>query len=149
MQFKPADVFYSVGEGALTKDRAKAVLKAKGAELRTRARGQRATTIKARSGVLRHALHVVEGELNRLDIPFMFTRVSPCNALFGRQPAMLPDLPLLDHELQTETSDHFGELIICRVSIEAITQAAAIAKTNRALRTKTTMTGQHYYDGDL
>eukprot|EP00959_Pyramimonas_sp_CCMP1952_P018153 384443-Pyramimonas_sp.AAC.1 len=29
-------------------------------------------------------------------------------------------------------------------------QAAAVAKTNRALRTKTTITGQHYYDeGDL
>eukprot|EP00959_Pyramimonas_sp_CCMP1952_P276708 5784120-Pyramimonas_sp.AAC.1 len=55
-------------------------------------------------------LHVMEAELNRLDIPLVPTRllhealfaanaftfyseVSPCNALFGRQPAMLPDLP--------------------------------------------------------
>eukprot|EP00959_Pyramimonas_sp_CCMP1952_P043375 907209-Pyramimonas_sp.AAC.1 len=53
---------------------------------------------------------VVEAELNRLYIPLVFTRllheascaanaltfyneVSPCNALLGRQPAMLPDLP--------------------------------------------------------
>eukprot|EP00959_Pyramimonas_sp_CCMP1952_P090023 1884499-Pyramimonas_sp.AAC.2 len=40
---------------------------------------------------------------------------------------MLPDLPVLDHEQPTETSDHSRE------------------QTNRALRTKTTVTGQHYY----
>eukprot|EP00959_Pyramimonas_sp_CCMP1952_P191735 4009374-Pyramimonas_sp.AAC.1 len=34
--------------------------------------------------------------------------------------------------------------------MKAITQATAVAKTNRALRTKTTITGQQYYDeGDL
>eukprot|EP00959_Pyramimonas_sp_CCMP1952_P330467 6919886-Pyramimonas_sp.AAC.1 len=40
--------------------------------------------------------------------------------------------------------------MIRRVWIEAITQATAAAKTNRALRTKAAITGQHYYDeGDL
>eukprot|EP00959_Pyramimonas_sp_CCMP1952_P002220 45908-Pyramimonas_sp.AAC.1 len=63
---------------------------------------------------------------------------------------MLPDLPVLDHAQPTETSYHFREQTICRVCIEAITQATAVAKTNRALRTKTTIAGQHYYDeGDL
>eukprot|EP00959_Pyramimonas_sp_CCMP1952_P403969 8464786-Pyramimonas_sp.AAC.1 len=55
----------------------------------------------------------MEAELNRLDTPFVSTRllhqalfaasaftfyseVSPCSALFGRQPATLPDLPILD-----------------------------------------------------
>eukprot|EP00959_Pyramimonas_sp_CCMP1952_P017549 372401-Pyramimonas_sp.AAC.1 len=109
-QFGPAKLFYYDGEGALNNDTAKAVLKAKGAELRIRARGQHATTIEARNGILRHLLHVMEAELNRLDIPPVFTRllhealfaanaftfyseVSPYNALIGRQPAMLPDLP--------------------------------------------------------
>eukprot|EP00959_Pyramimonas_sp_CCMP1952_P399101 8362819-Pyramimonas_sp.AAC.1 len=71
----------------------------------------------------------MEAELNRLDIPLVFTRllhealfaasaftfyndVSPCNALFGRQPAMIPDLPVLDHEQATETSDHSREQTI-------------------------------------
>eukprot|EP00959_Pyramimonas_sp_CCMP1952_P251864 5262472-Pyramimonas_sp.AAC.1 len=45
---------YSNGEGALNNDTAKAVLQAKGTELRMRARGQRATTIDANSGALRH-----------------------------------------------------------------------------------------------
>ena len=104
----------------------------------------------------------METELQRLDIPLVFTRllhealfacsvftffneVSPYNALFGRQPAMLPDFPVLDHEQETETSDHNREQTIRRKSLEAITQATAVAKANRALRTKTTMTGQHYY----
>eukprot|EP00959_Pyramimonas_sp_CCMP1952_P115669 2418230-Pyramimonas_sp.AAC.1 len=47
-------------EGALNADNTKAVHKAKGTELRMRARGQRARTLKARSGILRHLLHVMK-----------------------------------------------------------------------------------------
>eukprot|EP00959_Pyramimonas_sp_CCMP1952_P252589 5277467-Pyramimonas_sp.AAC.1 len=54
MQIGPAEVFYFDGEGALNNGTAKAVLKAKGTELRTRARGQHATTTEARNGILRH-----------------------------------------------------------------------------------------------
>eukprot|EP00959_Pyramimonas_sp_CCMP1952_P225346 4712804-Pyramimonas_sp.AAC.1 len=50
----PAKEVHSDGEGALNDDTAQAVRKAKGTELRMRARGQRAATIKARSGILRH-----------------------------------------------------------------------------------------------
>eukprot|EP00959_Pyramimonas_sp_CCMP1952_P088038 1842018-Pyramimonas_sp.AAC.1 len=39
------------------------------------ARGQRATTIEARSGRLRHLLHVAEAELKRLEVPLVFTRL--------------------------------------------------------------------------
>eukprot|EP00959_Pyramimonas_sp_CCMP1952_P186024 3889777-Pyramimonas_sp.AAC.1 len=63
-QFGPARVLYSDGEGAFNIDTAKAVLKAKGSELRVRARGQRATTIEARNGILRYLRHVMEAELN-------------------------------------------------------------------------------------
>eukprot|EP00959_Pyramimonas_sp_CCMP1952_P128956 2696848-Pyramimonas_sp.AAC.1 len=109
------------------------------------------------------AIYFMEAESNRLDRPLVFTRllhealfaasaftfydeVSPNNALFGRQPAMLPDLPVLYREQLTETSDHSRGQTIRRVSIEAITQSTAAATTNRALRTKTMITGQHYYD---
>eukprot|EP00959_Pyramimonas_sp_CCMP1952_P076702 1602863-Pyramimonas_sp.AAC.1 len=64
MHFGLASVLYSGGKGALNNDTAKAVLKAKGAELRIRARGQHATTIEARNGTLRHLLRVMEAELN-------------------------------------------------------------------------------------
>eukprot|EP00959_Pyramimonas_sp_CCMP1952_P122666 2564256-Pyramimonas_sp.AAC.1 len=49
---------------------------------------------------------------------------------------MIPDLPVLDHDQPTETSDHSREQTIRRVCIEAITQATAAAKTYRALRAK-------------
>eukprot|EP00959_Pyramimonas_sp_CCMP1952_P029583 621137-Pyramimonas_sp.AAC.1 len=63
---------------------------------------------------------------------------------------MLPDMPVLDHEQSTETMDHSREQTIRKVCTEAITQATAVAKTSRALRAKTTVTGPHYYDeGDL
>eukprot|EP00959_Pyramimonas_sp_CCMP1952_P133474 2791114-Pyramimonas_sp.AAC.1 len=111
---------YSDGEGARNDDAAEAVFEAKGTELRLLASGQRATTIEARNDILRHILRVVEAELKRLDIPLTFARqlrealfaanaftfydeVSPYNALFGRQLAMLPDLPVLDYEQPTET----------------------------------------------
>eukprot|EP00959_Pyramimonas_sp_CCMP1952_P249805 5222276-Pyramimonas_sp.AAC.1 len=64
MQFGPAKVLYSDGEGALNTYTAKAILKAKGIELRIRARGQHATMIEASNGILRHLLHVMEAELN-------------------------------------------------------------------------------------
>eukprot|EP00959_Pyramimonas_sp_CCMP1952_P280124 5856158-Pyramimonas_sp.AAC.1 len=43
-----------------------------------------------------------------------YNEVSPDNTLFERQPAMLPDLPDLDHEQPTETSDHSREQTIRR-----------------------------------
>eukprot|EP00959_Pyramimonas_sp_CCMP1952_P206157 4311268-Pyramimonas_sp.AAC.1 len=64
MQFGPAKVLYSDGEDALNNDTANAVRKAKVIELRIRAHGQRATTIEAITGILRHILHVMEAELN-------------------------------------------------------------------------------------
>eukprot|EP00959_Pyramimonas_sp_CCMP1952_P181136 3787626-Pyramimonas_sp.AAC.1 len=47
----------------------------KGATLRVRAPGQHATSIESRNGILRGALHMIEQELNRHNIPVVFTRV--------------------------------------------------------------------------
>eukprot|EP00959_Pyramimonas_sp_CCMP1952_P216358 4525183-Pyramimonas_sp.AAC.1 len=95
-------------EGApINNDTAKTVLKANGTELRIRARGQHATTIATRHGRLRHLLHVMDSDFNRLDIPLVFTRllhealfaadsftfyseVYRCNVLFGRQHGNAP-----------------------------------------------------------
>eukprot|EP00959_Pyramimonas_sp_CCMP1952_P018154 384462-Pyramimonas_sp.AAC.1 len=54
----------------------------------------------------------------------------PCSALFGRQPAMLPDKPILDHEQPTETSDQSREEMMREGCIEGIARAAPVAKTN-------------------
>ena len=148
--------------GALNNDTAKAILKEKGTELRIRAPGQRATTIEARSCILRGIVHLVEESLNNRDIPVNFTRllaealfvcnaftfyngVSHYNALLGRQPACLPDLNVLDHETTNETSDRSREQQIRQVSLDAITQATAVAKANRALKATARQAGQRHY----
>eukprot|EP00959_Pyramimonas_sp_CCMP1952_P315571 6604750-Pyramimonas_sp.AAC.1 len=64
MQFGPAKVLHSDGEGTLSNGTATAAFQAEGTELRIRPRGQRATTIEARSCILRHLLHVMETELS-------------------------------------------------------------------------------------
>ena len=150
---------YSDGEGAFNNPTAKAQLASKGTDLRIRARGQHATTVEARNGLLRHTMHHIEQELKERDIPLQFTRLlseavfacnaftfynecSPYNALLGRQPACLPDLPTPDFEQKTDTSGHEREAQIRAVSIEAITQATAVAKTLRALKDKTHIPGE-------
>eukprot|EP00959_Pyramimonas_sp_CCMP1952_P417753 8752224-Pyramimonas_sp.AAC.1 len=40
-----------------------------------RSRGQHATTIEVRSGILRRLLRVMEAEFNRFDIPVVFARL--------------------------------------------------------------------------
>eukprot|EP00959_Pyramimonas_sp_CCMP1952_P176383 3685872-Pyramimonas_sp.AAC.1 len=64
MQFGPAKVLYSDGEGALDNDIAKPILTAQGTELRIRTRGQHATTTEARNDILRHLPHVMDAEFN-------------------------------------------------------------------------------------
>eukprot|EP00959_Pyramimonas_sp_CCMP1952_P374961 7852522-Pyramimonas_sp.AAC.1 len=46
-----------------------------GTTLRIRAPGQHATSIESRNGILRGTVHIIEEELNRHDIPIVFTRV--------------------------------------------------------------------------
>ena len=91
----------SDGEGALNNDTARGILKHKGTELRIRARGQHATTIEARNGILRHTMHLMEEDLKRNDISLNIKRLlaesifvckaftyyngeSPYHALLGR-----------------------------------------------------------------
>ena len=140
----PFQVLYSDGEGGLNNDTAKAQLAHKGTTLRIRAPGQHATSIESRNGLLRGTLHLMEEELKRHNIPIVFERLlaegvfatnaftfyngcSPYQAHTGRQPPMLPDLDTLDFPKGPETSGHERERRVREVSIEAITQATAVA----------------------
>ena len=75
MHHGPARFLYSDGEGALSNPTATELLRAKGTELRIRARGQHATSIESRSGILRHTMHVMEDVLKTHDIPRVLTRL--------------------------------------------------------------------------
>ena len=163
----PAQVLYSDAEGGFHNDTAKSALQRLGTELRIRAPGQHAVHIEARNAILRHTLHVMEEDLKRHDITISFPRllgeaifvtnsftfyngVSPYNAYTGRQPPFLPDLETLDESGPGESSDHERERRVRLAAIEAITQSTAVAKINRALKTKTTIDGARLYkEGDL
>eukprot|EP00959_Pyramimonas_sp_CCMP1952_P277429 5799628-Pyramimonas_sp.AAC.1 len=97
---------------------------------------------------------MIEEELNRHNISDVFTRVlaegifvttaftfyngvSPYQARTGRQPSFLPDHDTFDFPKGPETPGHERERRVMEVSLEAISQATAVAKTNRALRAKT------------
>eukprot|EP00959_Pyramimonas_sp_CCMP1952_P202970 4244745-Pyramimonas_sp.AAC.1 len=101
---------------------------------------------------------MIEEELNRHNIPIVFSRVraegifvtnaftfysgvSPYQAHTGRQPSFLPDLGTIDFPKGPEMSGHERERRVREVSLETITQATAVAKTNRALRAKTAPDG--------
>eukprot|EP00959_Pyramimonas_sp_CCMP1952_P128039 2677877-Pyramimonas_sp.AAC.1 len=90
--------------GRLKRRRRQGYRNARGAELRIRARGLRATAIEARNGVFRRASHVMEAQLKRRHIPLVFARrlregpclccalalyngASPCSALHCTQSA--------------------------------------------------------------
>ena len=163
----PFQTLYSDGEGGLNNDAAKKAFANKGTVLKIRAPGQHATSIESRNGILRATLHIMEEELKRHNIPVVFKRLlaeamfatnaftfyngmSPYNALTGRQPQCLPDLETPDFPKGPEMSGHEREQHIRQVSLEAITQATAVAKTNRALRAKTAPDGARLYSpGDL
>jgi hypothetical protein len=75
--------------------------------------------------------------------------VSPYNAYTGRQPSFLPDLENIDFSKEGENSSGLREERIRQAGITAITQSTAVAKVNRALKTKTTLDGSQYTVGQL
>ena len=163
----PFKVLYSDGEKGLNNETAKAELKRLGTELRIRAPKQHASTVESRNSVLRTVMHLIEADLKRYSITLSFKRIlgegffvcnaftfyngaSPYNAHCGRQPACLPDLENIDFPKEGENSDGAREARIREAGIQAITQATAVAKINRALKAKTSIDGgRTYATGDL
>ena len=138
-----------------------------GTMLKTKAPDQHASIIESRNAILSHAMHVMEEEFKRQCIEVSFKRllgeatfvtnastfyngVSPYNAYTGRQPPFLPDLENVDFPRGGELTDTQREQRIREVIIESITQTTAVAKTIRALGSKTTADGAREYKvGDL
>ena len=159
----PFQILYSDGELGLNNAEAITELKRLGTELRIRAPNQHARTVESRQAMLRHVMHMIEEDLKRGNVTLPFKRilaealfvvnafsfyngVSPYNALTGRQPACLPDLQNADFSAEGENiGDGSREQRIREAGLEAITQSTAVAKINRALRTKTTVDGNRLF----
>ena len=163
--FEPPKLIIVDGEGALNSDRFKDKVGRGRTKIIPRAPDQHAVHIERRNAILRHTLHLLEAELKRHNIVLPFPEllseanfvcnaftfiggVSPYNAVFGRQPAFLPDLQTLDYNPKGETLHREREERIRAAAIQAITQTTATAKINRATRTKSSDTG-HYKVGDV
>ena len=76
--------------------------------------------------------------------------VSPYNALYGRQPRMLPDLQMPGDDDHGETLDGRRERRVREVALQNMIGATSLARVGRALGTRTTPSGAGMYkEGDL
>ena len=165
-QHGPFTHLYSDGELGVNKTETLEAFKRLSTEVRIRAHGQHARLAEARNANLRDVMHMIEEDLKRSNVEITFTRlyaeaifavnafsfyngVSPYNALYGRQPAFLPDLENLDFPKTGENSDHLREETIRQAGISTITQATSVQRIKRAIDAKTTFDGKQYKPGQL
>ena len=111
-------------------------------------------------------MHKIEMSCNRLSIEISFSRllaegvfvcnafsfyngVSPYNAVFGRQPACLPDLENIDFPKEGTNSLGEREQRIRQCAINAITQATAVGKLTTSLKGKTSEGVAQFKVGDM
>ena len=106
----PPKTFVIDGETSLSQgEKSKQYFQRIGTQLHVRAPNQHARFIERRGAILRHCMHVMEEQLKREGLKYTFKLLlaeatfcgnamtfvgqgSPYNAVYGRQPAILPDL---------------------------------------------------------
>ena len=160
----PMENFVIDGESALNTDAAKARFKADGINLKTRAPGQHARFAERHGAFLRAVLHIMTEQMKREGIELSprvmvmsaffalnaLTTVgtkTPYQALYGRQPAMLPPI---EGESIHDGADGRNEQRIRHIAINSMVQASAIAQTTRATKSRSSSsTFSDYNAGDL
>jgi hypothetical protein len=155
---------YVDGEPGLNGDSAKAYYKRKGIIQHLRAPGQHARYIERRGALLRYTMHVLEQEAKNEGVELTITRLlaesifagnaltfiggrTPYQAVYGRQPAVLPDLPIPG---EARGEDDATECKVRTLAIQAILQATNAARVVRSLRRgHVTATSAKYKVGQL
>ena len=139
------------GEKAVGSDEALQFFKANGIHFHKRAKGQHCRYIERRTAILRHNLHTTDEQLMAevilQFIPFphrlsncvfagnaliSVNGVTPYNAVYGRQPTMLPDL---DSEVPGGIHGHVQR--VREICIQKMIEGTAADRVRRALNTKT------------
>lgn len=145
------------GETGVGSAEGRAFLSRRGIPRRPRASGQHAHMIERRGAVLSHALDTAEEQLNTEGIAVVMRTLfaecvfagnafashggaSPYNARFGRQPAMLPDLPAPAEEGPTGLTRDRNRLR--EIALQEIIQSAAQARIRRAMRGQSAAAGE-------
>ena len=131
-------------------------IKRQGIEMKLRAPQQHARYIERRGAILRATLHVMEEQLEREGLVYAFPALlaeaifagnalvhiggsTPYQAVYGRQPAMLPPLEIPDmpeREQVGEAGDR-QRAYIREAALQAMIQATSLARINRAAHTRT------------
>ncbi|CAE7222318.1 unnamed protein product [Symbiodinium sp. CCMP2592] len=165
----PMQQLIADGESGLWSEAVASRLKRQGVELKLRAPQQHARFIERRGAILRATLHVMEEQLEREGLVYTFPSLlaeaifagnalvhvggsTPYQAVYGRQPAMLPPLEIPD----MAESEQVGEAgdrqrsYIREAALQAMVQATSLARLNRAARTRTSPDSTREFSvGDL
>ena len=139
------------GEKAVGSEEALSFFKANGIKFHKRAKGQHCKYIERRGAILRHTLHTTDEQLVTEDIlqfiPFphrlancvfagnaliSVNGATPYNAVYGRQPSLLP---ALDSEMPGGI--HGYDQRVREISLQKMIEGAAAERLRRALNTKT------------
>ena len=144
------------GETGLWREDVANRIRRQGIELKLRSPQQHARYIERRGAILRVSLHVMETQLEREGLVYSFPAllaeaifagnslvhvggVTPYNAVYGRQPAMLPPLETPDLPNREEASEA-GErqrAYIREAAVQAMVQATSLARLSRAAHART------------
>ena len=133
-------------------------MSARGIKFTPRAPQQHARHIERRGAILRHSLHTIEAQLIREGIKIAFPSllaeavfagnslthvggVTPYHVVYGRQPQMLPPIPIGDEEPQEGGGENLSRDVarVREVALQAMIEATAQARINRAMRTSTAL----------
>ena len=161
--FGPFKFFIVDGEKGFITEDAKRYLQGRGTTVRTRAPGQHARLIERCRAILRRSMHCIEEQCEREGIKVTFKQhlaeavfsgnalvshngATPYNARFGRQPAMPPDLHVLEHDSEGRCMQR-----VRGIALQRIIGSTAISRVNRAMRSKTTTPGEvfNHQPGEL
>ena len=158
------------GEGGMASEFFKTEMRRRGVEVDPRAPRQHARFIERRGAILRHALHTTEEQLEREGIFAQFDSmlansifagnslthvggVTPYNVVFGRQPHMLPPLEVepagegagghaTGPDPAGEPQPSRLQWRVREIALQRMIEATSIARVNRALRARTTASGE-------
>ena len=165
----PPENFIIDGEAALaTAQLAKDYFKSKTITVKVRAPQQHARYIERRGAILRHQMHLIEEQCKRENLSISFTRLlgeatfcgnaltftgnsSPYNAVYGRQPACLPEIPYVEDEMAEQARLPENQRIqqrIREIAVQTIVSTTASGRLTRSLRS-TTSPAVEYKPGDM
>ncbi|CAE7353799.1 RE1 [Symbiodinium sp. CCMP2592] len=163
----PMETLVSDGESGLWREEIAGRLKRQGVNLKPRAPQQHARFIERRGAVLRVTMHVMQEQLDREGLVYTFPSLlaeaifagnalthvggsTPYQAVYGRQPAMLPALDAPDHQ-DHESISAAGDrqrASIRHAALQAMIQATSLARLNRAAHTRTSPDSTREYQAE-